>query len=80
MPCAAVDLPKSLPAGYPTIEVVVGDDGEPLYRVEALGMRCEHRQAWQAEAMLQQLAVARGVELPADWARSQLGGRSRPTP
>ena len=63
---------------YPTITVIEGPDGQPLYRVEALGMACQHHQPWQAEAMFQQLAVARGIQLPPDWYREQLGFRSRP--
>ena len=63
---------------YPTIAEVKGPDGGTLYRVEGLGMACDHRQPWQAEALFQQLAVARGIQRPADWYSQQLGFRSRP--
>jgi hypothetical protein len=63
---------------YPTITVIEGPDGQRQYRVEALGYSVTHPQPWQAEAMFQQLAVARGIQLPPDWYREQLGFRSRP--
>lgn len=59
---------------YPTYSV----DADGLYCVECAGIVVRHQQLWQAEAMLQQLAVSKRVELPTEWYRSQLGFRSKP--
>lgn len=62
---------------YPTIRVLTDGYGERMYCAEYKSLRVFHRQPWQAEALLQQLAVSRGVELPNEWYRNQLGFRSR---
>lgn len=62
----------------PTVSVVTDGYGERMYCVEWNGLKTFHRQAWQAEALMQQLAATNNVELPDKWYCNQLGFRSRP--
>lgn len=63
---------------YPTFVIVDGPDGQPEYRVTAWPLFAQHRQLWQAEALLQQLAASKGVVLAPAWYHRPLGFRSRP--
>jgi hypothetical protein len=63
---------------FPTITTLPSQVGIPVYRVEIPGLSVEHGQAWQAEALFQQQAEARGIELPEGWFQRRLGERSRP--
>lgn len=48
----------------PTVEIVIRD-GEPMFRVEGMGMVTEHRQLWQAQIRWECLRVARSGQPPA---------------
>lgn len=60
----------------PLYEITIGDDGEPCYRIEIAGCVVMHRQLWQCEVLIQQIAANRGIELPADWLNRELGHRT----
>jgi hypothetical protein len=75
---AKLDKLAMAPMTYPTITTLPIRDGTQVYRVEIPGLRIEHGQAWQAEALFQQQAHALGIELPAEWFERRLGERSRP--
>lgn len=65
-------------AELPLYEVVVGANGQPVYCIEIAGQRVCHQQLWQCEVFIQQIASDRGIELPTDWMRRELGHRTRP--
>lgn len=49
-----------MPATPPTIELVIGPDGQPEYQVCGLGMCSRHRQRWQAQVHWECMTAAKG--------------------
>jgi hypothetical protein len=45
----------------PTLEIVIGDDGEPCWQISGLGMSTRHRQLWQVETHWQAMLAAKGL-------------------
>jgi hypothetical protein len=46
----------------PVLEVVIGDDGQPIYQISGLGMVSRHHQLWQCETHWHALLAAKGLQ------------------
>ena len=45
----------------PQASVEIGSDGNPVYRICAMGICTEHRQWWQARVMFHVMCTAKGI-------------------
>jgi hypothetical protein len=57
----------------PTVETVIGEDGQPCYQVTISGHVVRRHDRWQVDCLLEQLYAD---QLPADWYVQPLGSRA----
>jgi hypothetical protein len=58
----------------PTVETVIGEDGQPCYQVTINGHVVRRHDRWQVDTLIEQLYAD---QLPAEWYAAPLGCRSR---
>jgi hypothetical protein len=57
----------------PTVETVIGADGQPCYQVTIGGQVIRRHDRWQVDTLIEQLYAG---ELPPEWFAQPLGCRS----
>lgn len=55
------DCRRAMQDDRPVLEIVIGDDGQPVFQICGLGMCTRHRQFAECQTLWEALLVAKGL-------------------